>query len=401
MFISIVGLVATLGVTASNARAGTDAAAAADATTQPAGAVDSTAAANSADAGAVTAARREMLSRADQRIASLQGLLDQIPADQQPQSQVNQRLQQAIMEKSKIESASDAEIADMAAADRADAAKAAPQDAAPDNAAPSEIEIQLVFPGAQTQGRFDSVVKAAEGCELLTLHAPDGTKIVALFGKAINPRGNGPAPALLYFYGNGTCMADSLDEFDRFRGLGFNVIMPDFEGYGMSDGPPSEAGCYAAADAVYDYLLTRNDVDQKHLVATGWSLGAAVAIDLARRRHVAGLVTFSAFTNVVEMTHALLNGVPLPIQFSSRFDNLAKIKTITCPIFMAHGTQDDLVPPEMLDRLSKAAKSDVTVDRVDGAAHNDIFQTGGDALFQRVQTFVDGLAEVTPTTRDQ
>jgi hypothetical protein len=235
-------------------------------------------------------------------------------------------------------------------------------------------------------------------CDLVTLHAADGTKIVALFGRAARIRAASIKPALLYFYGNGMCMANSRDVFNQFRGLGFNVLMADYEGYGMSGGTPSEPGCYAAANAAYKYLLTRKDIDRSRIVATGWSLGAAVAIDLASREHLAGLVTFSAFTNIADMSQSLLDGFPGGLLLSCRFDNLTKIGFVSCPILMAHGSRDPLVPPEMLDRLARSARSKVTTFRVGDAEHNDIFFRGGNALYQRVKTFVDGLPSV-PTTR--
>jgi len=261
------------------------------------------------------------------------------------------------------------------------------------------LEIQLVFPGSASQGQSDAIVQPPDGCDLVSLHAADGTKIAALFGEPLNVHAAAAKPALLFFYGNGMCMAHGLDLFNRFRGLGFNVIMADYEGYGMSGGTPSEAGCYAAADAAYDYLLTRKEVDRSRIVAVGWSLGAAVAIDLASRRPVAGLVTFSAFTSMADRNLMRQTDFPLAIFFTSRFDNLAKIRLVPCPILMGHGSRDPLVPPEMLDRLAKAARSKVTTFRVENAMHNDIFQLGGDSLFNRVKVFVDRLPAVSPTTQ--
>ena len=55
------------------------------------------------------------------------------------------------------------------------------------------------------------------------------------------------------------CLAASKPEFDRFRRLGLNVIVPDYIGYGMSEGHPSEKGCTATADAAYDYLVSSED----------------------------------------------------------------------------------------------------------------------------------------------
>jgi len=361
-------------------------------------------------ADAIAAERQAWVKAVDGRIASLAAMYDQIPPEQQGQSQTGKRLADALAEKARAESASDGEITARIEANRGGASRDmttqattrgndAEGDSVTTRPVLSGFEIQAVFPGAQSHGQSEAVVRPPAGCELVTLHGADGVKIIALYGKSTIAKPPAMKPALMFFYGNGACMAYSLDEFNRFRGLGFNVIMADYEGYGMSDGSPSEAGCYAAADATYDYLFMRPDIDKGKIVATGWSLGAAVAIDLASRRPVAGLATFSAFTNIGDMARALMGGLPVIVPLSSRFDNMAKIGSVGCPILLVHGTRDSLVPSEMLARLEKAAGSNATHMYIDGADHNDIFQRGGDALYERLKGFVDGLAAVSPTTR--
>jgi pimeloyl-ACP methyl ester carboxylesterase len=258
------------------------------------------------------------------------------------------------------------------------------------------LQTKVIFPGAASQGQREAMVRPQPGSQLVTLTDRNGVKIVAIFGAALTPDSHpdpdaAHRPTIIYFYGNGACMSYSLGEFDEFRRLRINVIVPDFEGYGMSGGKPSEDGCYAAADAVYDYLLTRNDVDHSKFVAVGWSLGAGAAIDLASRRPVMGLATFSAFTSVKNMGHVLLPWLPTSLIVRHHFDNLSKLPGITCPIFLAHGTADDLVPVWMCDRLAAAAKTPVTIVKVDGAGHNDILDTGGKDLMGKLKIFIDGI----------
>ena len=64
---------------------------------------------------------------------------------------------------------------------------------------------------------------------------------------------------------------------------------------------------------------------------------------------------------------------------------------VKCPIFMAHGTVDALVPYAMNARLVAAAKGPVTVAPVIGGDHNDIFQTGGKDLIQRFAAFIEQI----------
>jgi uncharacterized protein len=250
------------------------------------------------------------------------------------------------------------------------------------------IETMLVFPGAATQGR--AVLPPSADYELIPLKAADGTSIVAEFGGALT-RGGKPAPdpshapTVIFFYGNGACAAYMADEFWRLRQMGVNVVMPDYPGYGMSGGKPSEAGFYAAADAAYDYVARRPGIDRDRIVAVGWSMGAAVAIDLAARRRVAALETISAFTSVPAVAHAAFPWLPVRLILRSRFDNLAKIPTITCPIFIAHGSEDNIVPPPMAGQLAAAAKGGVRPYMVAGAGHNDVCETGGDALWEAMR----------------
>ncbi len=258
------------------------------------------------------------------------------------------------------------------------------------------IQDRFIFPGAATQGQRDAMLTQGTDNELLSLRASDGTRIAALFGKALRSDGqpladSSKCPTVIFLYGNGDCMAYCTDIFDHARRLGVNVILPDYEGYGMSAGKPSESGCYATADAAYDYLLNRKDIDAKRIVPMGWSLGGAVAIDLASRRPAAGLVTISAFTNLRDVGHQFIPWIPMSMILKYRFDNLGKLARISCPIFIAHGTRDEMIPPKMAGQLAAAAKGKVTRYDVMDAGHNDVFDVGGAELWNRLGDFLGGL----------
>ena len=149
------------------------------------------------------------------------------------------------------------------------------------------LQTQLIFPGSATQRTPEAELPVGTGGKVVALNSASGDRITALFGKALNPDGSphrdaAKQPTLLYFYGNGMCLAAAAEfDFDRYRRLGVNVLIPDYLGYGLSSGKASETGCYQTADACYDHLLKRDDVDPRKIVIVGRSLGGAVAIDLA------------------------------------------------------------------------------------------------------------------------
>ena len=254
----------------------------------------------------------------------------------------------------------------------------------------------LFVPGA-LQGQPAGIVPPSNRYELLSLRTHDGTRIEAEFGKALDANGLPlpdfqERPTVLLFYANSMSMRLDHGLFEDFRRLGVNVIMPDYPGYGMSEGRPSEKGCYAAADAVYDYALSRPDIEHQRILAAGWSLGAAVAVDLGSRRHLAGLVLLGVFTNLREVGRntfpwAIRWNVPL-LTSRCKMDNLSKMPAVTCPVLIVHGTRDPIATPTMAQELASAAKTEVTILPVEGAQHFDLVQIGGEALWQKIREWV-------------
>src|SRR5262249_38921007 len=123
------------------------------------------------------------------------------------------------------------------------------------------LQTRIIFPGWETQGQPYAEIHPRPGTDLIRLKTETGEPIVALFGPALTPAGwphprAADRPTLIYFYGNAMCLKAAAIEFDQFRRLGLNVVIPEYLGYGMSGGSPSERGCRATADAVYDYLVT-------------------------------------------------------------------------------------------------------------------------------------------------
>jgi hypothetical protein len=168
-------------------------------------------------------------------------------------------------------------------------------------------------------------------------------------------------------------------------------MTPDFVGYGMSGGKASEAGCQETADAALAYLRTRPGIDPKKIVAAGWSLGGAVAIDLASREKLAGLISFSTFTSMSAMAKRNFPFLPTALLLRHRFDNQSKIAHVPCAILIGHGRRDPLIPHDMADRLATLAQAPVMRFTVEAAGHNDFFAVGGAQVLQAMKAYIDQL----------
>jgi fermentation-respiration switch protein FrsA (DUF1100 family) len=256
----------------------------------------------------------------------------------------------------------------------------------------------FIFPGAARFGSEEIELAPAPGIEVVSLRTVNGEAFGALFAAAYAAAG-GPAtaaecPTLLFFYGNGDCAGNCVHLIEQFRALGANVLVPEYLGYGASAGKAGEAGCHSVADAAYAYLASRPGVDPAKIVACGSSLGSGVAIDLASRTPVAGLVTFMAYTSMAEMGRCRFPAVPARVAsllLRHRFESLRKIASVRCPALIVHGVDDRNIPFTMSDRLAAAAGGPVTRINIERAGHNDLFAVGRWEINKALKAFLRGI----------
>jgi fermentation-respiration switch protein FrsA (DUF1100 family) len=195
--------------------------------------------------------------------------------------------------------------------------------------------------------------------------------------------------ALLYLHGNAGNLSLRGDGVVRWQQeFGVGVLIPDYPGYGRSSGRPTEAGCYAAADAAHDHLVQTLHVPAERILVYGGSLGCAVGVDLAARRPHHALILVSAFTSVRDMACRICPWLPSR-WVHDRFDNLAKIGRCLRPVFIAHGTADRLVPFAQGQRLHAAANPPKELFPMEGYDHQ---HTPGPEFYARLRAFLERAA---------
>ena len=196
----------------------------------------------------------------------------------------------------------------------------------------------------------------------------------------------------IWFYGNGGNISHRLEELMLLHSrLGINILLFDYRGYGQSEGSVSEKGTYRDARGALDYLRSRQDVDSRKIVYFGKSLGAAVAVDLARQHEPQGLVLESTFTSIRNMAKKHYPFLPLFLLVRTKYDSLSKIGRISSPVLIVHGDRDELVPISQGRRLYEAAKGPKSFYEVHGAGHNDVTGVGGEDYFKTMAEFLRSL----------
>jgi hypothetical protein len=124
----------------------------------------------------------------------------------------------------------------------------------------------------------------------------------------------------------------------------------------------------------------------------GRSLGAAVAVELARARPPAGLILETAFTTLKDVARVHYPFVPLWF-LRTKYESLHKIPEVRVPLLILHGDRDEVVPLEQAKRLYAAANEPKQLYVIRGASHNDTYVVGGAAYLDVWSHFLNSLEE--------
>jgi fermentation-respiration switch protein FrsA (DUF1100 family) len=218
------------------------------------------------------------------------------------------------------------------------------------------------------------------------LRSADGTPIHAWW--TISDDWQPAQGALLYCHGNGGNLTYRGESVRRLRDLlRLGVLIFDYPGYGRSGGMPTESGCYAAADAAYDWLTGVQKIPGERVMLYGGSLGCAVATDLAVRQPHRALVLVSPFSSLPDMAQLQFPWLPARYLVRNRFDNLSKIISCRRPVFIAHGTADRIVPFAQGERLFAVANEPKRFFPMPGYDHN---HTPGHDFYETLRDFLAG-----------
>jgi fermentation-respiration switch protein FrsA (DUF1100 family) len=247
---------------------------------------------------------------------------------------------------------------------------------------------KIVFqPSVGRDLRLEDIGLAGEEVRLRT---EDGVALHAFFLPA-----PGASRALLFLHGNAGNASHRLPNAAELVRLGTHVLLLDYRGYGLSEGSPSEAGVHLDARAGLAHLRELRGLPEERIVVFGRSLGAAVAVELARNRSLAGLVLESAFTSAADVARGTFG--PLgAVLARGRFDAVQGIAQVRCPLLFFHGDRDDIVGIELGRRLFERAPEPKAFEVISGAGHNDTTIVGGRAYFARIGRFLDEVAPPSP-----
>ena len=201
----------------------------------------------------------------------------------------------------------------------------------------------------------------------IELRAADGTRLHAWWLPARS--GVAVKGTVLHLHGNGGNLAWHLGGVHWLPEQGYQVLMLDYRGYGLSEGKPRLPEVYQDIDAAFTWLDQAPQVKGKPLFLLGQSLGGALGVHYLaqhaeRRERLQGLVLDGVPASYRDVARDVLNQSwltwPLQVPLSwlvpdgdSAIHSIDRIQGT--PLLIYHSVDDTIVPLSNGQRLYQAA----------------------------------------------
>lgn len=203
--------------------------------------------------------------------------------------------------------------------------------------------------------------------EELFLTAEDGSVLNGLHFKAKNPKG-----VIIYNHGN----AGELDIWGQWGELlanrySYDVIVWDYRGYGKSTGKRRQRPMLEDGQLFYNY--SKEHFSEDMITVYGRSMGGFFATHMTKINNPNKLILESTPTSLLDVAKESYPFLPAKWLLKFKFKNTENIQEIKTPMYLIHGTEDDLIPFEQGQHLFKLSGSETKeFYPIEGGNHNDL-----------------------------
>lgn len=179
---------------------------------------------------------------------------------------------------------------------------------------------------------------------------------------------------VLYFHGNMENINHYAEYASNFTRMGYQVWMPDYPGFGKSNGDLTEEKLYQVAAETYK--LARSKYAGDSIIIYGKSLGTGIAAQLASRVQCRRLILESPYYSIPDLFSAYAPIYPTKSMAHFKIPTIDYLSEITAPITIFHGTDDGVIPYSRSLKLKQVLKKDDQFIPIDLGNHNDLNSFG-------------------------
>jgi pimeloyl-ACP methyl ester carboxylesterase len=201
---------------------------------------------------------------------------------------------------------------------------------------------------------------------------------VAFYLPPHNSPTHAPKALWVLFHGNASLALEWLMHLSPGRQTHAGFLFIDYPGYGKCAGRSSRNAIIASFEAALQTLQQRHPAVrpavEQSLNVLGYSLGAAVALDLATRHSTQHIVLLAPFTSMHDIASHIVVW-PLTTLLRERFDNIQALTTLAQrpvppAVTIVHGDADEVVPVAMGRALAQTFPAMIMYHELPGVTHS-------------------------------
>ena len=177
----------------------------------------------------------------------------------------------------------------------------------------------------------------------------------------------------------------------RTRLFGFLL---DYRGYGKSTGKlHSENDILQDAREGWNWLTREKKISPDKIILYGESIGSFPAMVLASEHQARAIILeapFTSFKDLAPRHYPWIPGLILDIILRDfEFSNISRVQTLQTPLFIMHGTADEICGYEMGLKLYEKALVTKEFFSVKDGGHNDLPFRAGQDFWSEPQKFIE------------
>ena len=173
---------------------------------------------------------------------------------------------------------------------------------------------------------------------------------------------------ILYLHGNAGSLASWGNVAKIYTDRHYDVFMPDYRGYGKSDGKiNSQDEFYNDMQITYDSLKKR--YAENKIIVLGYSIGTGPAAKIASTNNPRLLILQAPYYSLTDMMKTNYPYVPRFL-LKYKFRNNEFVKECKIPVIIFHGDKDEVIDYNSSVRLKELMKPTDKLITLPGQAHN-------------------------------
>lgn len=186
--------------------------------------------------------------------------------------------------------------------------------------------------------------------EEINIPSFDGKNLNGLLFKAENSKG-----LVFYLHGNAGTLETWGEIAKIYTSLGYDIFILDYRSFGKSEREIEDEE-QLSKDVSIVYKTISKRYSENKIIIAGYSIGSGFAAKLALENKPKALILQAPYYNFLELSTSKAPFFPDFMKKFSLETNLY-LPQINVPIYMFHGTADQLIPCENSIRLKKLLKA--------------------------------------------